>query len=184
MKHQRPVQPMAKKLAPRSPSPPADQYNSSSFEEDLDSRHSQSDDDRKIVPRKGPMEGTGRFTATAFEHRSSSSSSSPSRSPKAIILRPTIVPPRSGSIIEENNPLSDNDEASSFSPRQKATQARRQSSSDDELLLSTQTGEKIYSTDFDESRSKLRPNNQHDDDEDVADTMKLSARALDESDDD
>ena len=164
VEHRRPIQPMAKKHAPRSPSPPADQYNTSSFEEDLDSRHS--DDDRKIARRKGPMEGTGRFTAPAFEHRSfptrsSSSSSSPSRSPKGIILRPTIVPQRPGSIIEEINPLSDHDEDSSFSPKRQITQARRQSSSDqddndDELLLSTQTGEKIYSTDFDESRSKRR----------------------------
>ena len=131
----RSIPPMAKKRAPRSPSPPADQYNTSSFEEDLDSRHSQSDDDRQFVPRKRPMQSTGRFTAPAFEHRSfparsSSSSSSPSHSPKGIVLRPTLNPQRPGSIIEENYPLSDRDEDSPFSPKQIATQARRQSSSD------------------------------------------------------
>jgi len=48
-------------------------------------------------------------------------------------------------------------------------------------LLSTKTGEKIYSTDFEESKSKIRTitnNDNDDDDEDIADTMKLSARSL------
>jgi hypothetical protein len=137
------------------------------------------------------MEGTGRFTIAAFEHKklprhrssSSSSLSSPTHSPKGIILKPTIIVKKPSSIYEENNQFSDRDVDSL---RSKGRQLRRQSSADDDddLLLSTKTGEKIYSTDFEESKSKLRNINTNDDDDDddddddIADTMKLSARSL------
>jgi len=136
------------------------------------------------------MEGTGRFTIAAFEHKklprhrssSSSSLSSPTHSPKGIILKPTIIVKKPSSIYEENNQFSDRDVDSL---RSKGHQLRRRSSADDDdddddLLLSTKTGEKIYSTDFEESKSKLRNinTNDDDDDDDIADTMKLSARSL------
>ncbi|CAF3769890.1 unnamed protein product [Rotaria sp. Silwood1] len=143
------------------------------------------------------MEGTGRFTTTAFEQRklpqnrlssstSSSLSSSPSDSPQGIILKPTIVVKKSSSIHEDNEQFSDRDVDSSISSKSKERKQplRHQLSIDDEdededLLLSTKTGEKIYSTDFEESKSKARNiSNYDDEDDDVADTMKLSARSL------
>jgi hypothetical protein len=130
------------------------------------------------------MEGTGRFTTAAFEHqklprhRSSSSSSSSTPSPKGIILKPRIVIQKPSSVKEELNQHSDRDVDSSLSSRSK----RRQSNEhDDALLLSTTAGEKIYSTDFEESKSKLRNisnSDDDDDDDDIADTMKLSARSV------
>ena len=192
----RPPQPMMRKSSPRSPSPLNEQYNTSSFEDDLntESRLSRSEDEPKITRRKSPMEGTGRFTTganAAFEHRklasrSSSSSSSASSttssstpSPEGIIIKPTIVmkKPASSQHFDEEIHSS----SGSATPRSKGREQRRRSSADedDELLLSTKTGEKIYSTDFEESRSKRRQIDEDDDDfdEDAADTMKLSARS-------
>jgi hypothetical protein len=192
--YRRPVQQMDRKY---SPSPPIEQYNTSSFEEDAntESKISRSEDD-DIPRRKSPMAGTGRFTTAAFENRKlprdrSSSSSSPTHSPVGIILKPTIIVKKPSSIHEEINQFSDRDTDSlSTSSRSKGRvpqkqQPRQQSSDDDndddDLLLSTKTGEKIYSTDFDESRSKHRNignNYDEDDDDDIVDTMKLSARSL------
>jgi hypothetical protein len=196
--YRRPVQQMDRKHSPISPSPPIEQYNTSSFEEDVNTEskisRSEDDDHGNIPRRKSPMEGTGRFTTAAFENRKlprdqSSSSSSPAHSPVGIILKPTIIVKKPSSIHEENNQFSDRDADSlSTSSRSKGRlpqkqQPRQQSSdddNDDDLLLSTKTGEKIYSTDFDESRSKHRNigNNYDEDDDDIVDTMKLSARSL------
>lgn len=186
--YRRPIQQINRKYSPISPSPPNEQYNTSSFEEDInsESKISRSEDEENLPYRKKPMEGTGRFTTAAFEHlklpkrRSSSSSSlsSPVHSPKGIIMKPTIIVQKPSSVYEDNNQFSDRDTDSSMLGRQK--QIRRQSSGDeeedDDLLLSTKTGEKIYSTDFDESKSKQRNISDDDDDDDIADTMKLSAR--------
>jgi hypothetical protein len=185
--------PIERKYSPISPSSPIEQYNTSSFEEDIntDSKMSRSEDDEKIPQRKSPMEGTGRFTTAAFQqqklprHRSSSSSSlsSPTHSPKGIIIKPTIVVKKPSSIYEENNQFSDRDIDESVLSRSKGRQQqfRRQSSpddDDDDLLLSTKTGEKIYSTDFDESKSKHRNISHNDDDDDIADTIRSSARSV------
>jgi hypothetical protein len=201
----RPIQQIVRKRSPISPSPPLEQYNTSSFEEDLnsESKISRSDDEENIPRRKSPMEGTGRFTTAAFEHRKSPtegtgrfttaafehrklpardrSSSSSSDSPAGIIIKPTIVLKKPSLIHEENNQYSDSSLSSKGKGRQQPS-ARRQSSDDDDddLLLSTKTGEKIYSTDFEESKSKHRniSHNDDDDDDDIADTMKLSARSV------
>ena len=197
--YRRPLQKIDRKHSPISPSPPNEQYNTSSFEEDLntESKLSHSEDDDNIPPRKSPMEGTGRFTTVAFEHRKlprdhSSSSSSPAHSPVGIILKPAIIVTKPSSIHKENNQFSDRDvDSSSTSSRSKGRQQQQQQKrqqlrpqtsddDDDDLLLSTKTGEKIYSTDFDESRSKQRNigNNYDEDDDDIVDTMRLSARSL------
>jgi hypothetical protein len=188
--HRRQAQQIDRKRSPISPPPFNEQYDTSSFEEDVntESRISHSEDDENIPRRKAPMEGTGRFTTAAFEHqklprhRSSSSSSSPTptHSPKGIIIKPTIVVRKPSTTYQEDNQLSDRDVDSSRS-KGRQQQLRRQSTEDDdddELLLSTKTGEKIYSTDFEESKSKLRNISNIDDDDDGADTMKLSARSI------
>jgi len=66
--HRRSIQPATRK---RSPSPLNEQYNTSSFEEDFnsESRISRSEDDDNLFQQKKPMEGTGRFTANAFERQ-------------------------------------------------------------------------------------------------------------------
>lgn len=185
--YQRPPQPIERKRSPRSPSPSNEQY-SSSFEEDLntESKISRSEEEENIPQRKSPMEGTGRFTTTAFEHqklprhRSSSSSSSSPHSPKGIIIKPTIVVKKPSTTYQDDNQLSDRDSSVSSKSKGRQQQLRRQSTGDDdddELLLSTKTGEKIYSTDFEESKSKLRNISNIDEDDD-ADTMKLSARSV------
>lgn len=193
-KQQQYRRPIERKYSPISPSSPIEQYNTSSFEEDIntDSKMSRSEDDENIPQRKSPMEGTGRFITAAFQqqklprHQSSSSSSlsSPTHSPKGIIIKPTIVVKKPSLIYEENNQFSDHDIDESIS-KGRQQQFRRQATpdddDDDDLLLSTKTGEKIYSTDFDESRSKHRNignNYDEDDDDDIVDTMKLSARSL------
>jgi hypothetical protein len=184
----RPIQQIVRKRSPISPSPPPEQYNTSSFEEDLnsESKISRSDDEENIPRRKSPMEGTGRFTTAAFEHRKlparDRSSSSSSDSPAGIIIKPTIVLKKPSLIQkEENNQYSDSSLSSKGKGRQQPS-AQRQSSDDDDddLLLSTKTGEKIYSTDFEESKSKHRniSRDDDDDDDDIADTMKLSARSV------
>ena len=184
--YRRPPQPMERRRSPRSPSPSNEQYNTSSFEEDLntESRVSRSEDEPKIPRRKSPMEGTGRFTTAtnpAFERRtlttrsSSSSSSSPTPSPEGIIFKPTMMMKK----VDSDQEIHSSSE--SASSRSKGRQQRRRSSDDDdELLLSTKMGEKIYSTDFEESKSKRRQieEDDDDDDEDAADTMKLSARSF------
>jgi len=194
-KQQQYRRPIERKYSPISPSSPIEQYNTSSFEEDIntDSKMSRSEDDENIPQRKSPMEGTGRFITAAFQqqklprHQSSSSSSlsSPTHSPKGIIIKPTIVVKKPSLIYEENNQFSDRDIDESVSSRSKGRQQkfRRQSSpdddDDDDLLLSTKTGEKIYSTDFDESKSKHRNiSHNDDDDDDIADTIRSSARSL------
>ncbi|CAF2735010.1 unnamed protein product [Rotaria sp. Silwood2] len=199
-KHQyrRPLQQVDRKHSPISPSSLNERYTSS-FEEDIntESKISRSEDDENIPRRKSPMEGTGRFTTTtttAFEQRklsrnqlssSASSTSSPSDSEKGIILKPTIVVKKPSSAHEDNDQFSDRDADSSISSKPKGRQQQLQHQSsvddddDDDLLLSTKTGEKIYSTDFEESKSKPRNiSNYDDEDDDVADTMKLSARSL------
>jgi len=190
--HRRSIQPATRK---RSPSPLNEQYNTSSFEEDFnsESRISRSEDDDNLFQQKKPMEGTGRFTANAFERQilpprrrsASSSSSSSSPTPKGIIIKPTIIPSnKTNSIHEEINPYSDGDFETSSSTRSKN---RRQpianivvddevdDEEDDNVLISMKTGEKIYSTDFEESKSRPRIVS---DDDDAADTMRLSARSL------
>ena len=193
--HRRPAQATSRKRSPISPSPPPnEQYNTSSFEEDLQTesnRVSRSDGEEEPFPsRKPTMGGTGRFTTAAFQHqklpRQQSTSSSSTSSPRGIILKPTIVVNKPSSTYEEDNQYSDQDFEPSVSSKSKGRQQpfRRQLSDedeeDDDLLLSTKTGEKIYSTDFEESRSKLRNigRDDDDDDDDVADTMKLSARSV------
>lgn len=188
-------QPMMRKSSPRSPSPLNEQYNTSSFEEDLntESRLSRSEDEPKITRRESPMEGTGRFTTganPAFEHRkavarssssssASSTSSSSTPSPEGIIFKPTIMMTKPASKQYFDEEIHSSPELAT--PRSKGRQQRRRSSADedDELLLSTKTGEKIYSTDFEESKSKRRQIDEDDDDfdDDAADTMKLSARS-------
>ncbi|CAF4626130.1 unnamed protein product [Rotaria sp. Silwood1] len=204
--YRRPLQQIDRKHSPISPPSQNERYTSS-FEEDIntDSKISRSEDNENIPRRKSPMEGTGRFTTTAFEQQklpqnrlssstssslssstSSSLSSSPSDSPQGIILKPTIVVKKSSSIHEDNEQFSGRDVDSSISSKSKERKQplRHQLSIDDEeededLLLSTKTGEKIYSTDFEESKSKARNiSNYDDEDDDVADTMKLSARSL------
>jgi hypothetical protein len=193
--YRRPMQQIDRKHSPISPSPSNEQYNTSSFEEDLntESKISHAEDDENIPRRKSPMEGTGRFTTAAFEHRklpkrsssSSSTSSSSIHAPEGIILKPTIVVKKPSSVHEENNQYSDQDFDSSprsLSLKPKGRQQQRHQSTgddddDDDLLLSTKTGEKIYSTDFEESKRKHRSIHD-DDDDDIADTMVLSARSL------
>ncbi|CAF0983033.1 unnamed protein product [Adineta ricciae] len=199
--HHRPVQKPTRKQPSISPSPPPEQYNMSSFEEDLntESKVSRSDNERNIPRRESPMGGTGRFTTAAFEQRrlprdrSSSSSSARTHSPPGIILKPTVVIKKPSSIYDEVEQVSDHDVDSSTSssmskrhPQQQQQQhPRRQfngndDEEDEDLLLSTRTGEKIYSTDFDESKSKVRSagNNYDEEDDDVADTIKSSARSF------
>lgn len=196
--YRRPVQPIGRKHSPISPSPLNEQYNTSSFEEDLhsESKISRSEDEeQRPLPRQTSMGGTGRFTTAAFEHQklprqrssSSSSTSTAPTPPKGIIIKPTIAANKSSSTYGKDNQYSEDDFESSISSkskeRQRSASARRRTSDeeedDDELLLSTKTGEKIYSTDFEESRSKVKNLYQDDDDEeDIADTMKLSARSV------
>ena len=189
----RPIQPMIRKHSPISPSPPQEQYNTSSFEDDVntESRLSRSEDEPKITRRVSPMEGTGRFQPnTAFQHRkgsvsSVSSSSSSEDSPGGVIIKPTITVTKSASTTNGQHrpetPVSDLDmdlSSATSSSKSKGRPQRRRSSEDGELLLSTQLGEKIYSTDFEESKSKRRGmDDDDDDDDDAADTMKLSARS-------
>ncbi|CAF1010893.1 unnamed protein product [Rotaria sordida] len=198
--YRRPLQQIDRK---HSPSPLSERYTSS-FEEDINTESKitpsdDDDDDENIRHRKLPMEGTGRFTTTtAFEQRklprnqlsssTSTSSSSMTNSPKGIILKPTIIVKKPSSIHEDNDQFSDRDADSLVSSKERQQQLRHQSSADDDdddddedLLLSTKTGEKIYSTDFEESKSKqLRNISNYDDedDDDIADTTKLSARSL------
>ncbi|CAM4936639.1 unnamed protein product [Rotaria socialis] len=199
--NRRPIQKIDRKRSPVSPSSASERYTSS-FEEDIntESRISRSDEEN-AQRRKSPMEGTGRFTTTAaFEQRklprdrvhsstpssSSSSSSSRTHSPQGIIMKPTVVVKQPSSIHEENNEYSDRDFDSSASSRSKGRQQpirhqRSEDDEDDDLLLSTKMGEKIYSTDFEESKSKLRSISHYDDDDDdddAADTIKLSARSI------
>ncbi|CAF3910163.1 unnamed protein product [Adineta steineri] len=189
--YRRPVQQIDRQHSPISPSPPIEQYNTSSFEEDLntESKISRSEYDTNVQRRKSPMEGTGRFVSAAFEQRrlpkdTTSSSSSRNQSPVGIILKPTISIKKPNSIHEEINQMSDRESSSSSTISKRHQQKlRRQSSADedDDLLYSTKTGEKIYSTDFDESKSKPRhisSSYDDEDDDDIADTMKLSARSL------
>ena len=194
--YRRPAQPIGRKRSPISPL--NEQYNTSSFEEDLhtESKVSRSEEEEEPLPqRKTNMGGTGRFTTAAFEHQklprqrlsSSSSTSTTPTPPKGIIIKPTIAAKKPSPTYEKDNQYSDDDFESSISSKSKERQrprsARRRSSGeedDDDLLLSTKTGEKIYSTDFEESKSKVKNLYQDDDedDEDIADTMKLSARSV------
>ena len=152
----------------------SDRYNSSSFEEDINtsSRVSHSDEAPAIVRRKSPMGGgTGQFTV-AFERKTLDHSSSSSSSGQS----PTVFRKASESSDEDQQFLSDHD-VESLSLKELHGRRRQPSEADEDadLLLSTHTGEKIYSTDFEESKSKRR---QIDDDDDDVDTMKLSARSL------
>jgi hypothetical protein len=195
--YRRPAPPIERKRSPISPASSNDQYTSS-FEEDLntESKVSRSEEEENIQRRKSPLEGTGRFTTAAFEHQklprrrspsSSSSSPTPTHSPKGIVIKPTIVVRKPSATYQEANQISDRElSVSSRSkgrpPPQQQSQRQSTGDDDDELLLSTKTGEKIYSTDFEESKSKLRSissiHEDEDDDDDDADTMKLSARSL------
>ena len=145
------------------------------------------------------MEGTGVFTASAFEYRkpartqvlSSSSSSSPSRTDlrEGIIIKPIIGAQKSVSTYEEPNQYYDQDDFESSRSKTRPQEHQRYLSSGgddddedegDDFLLSTKTGEKIYSTDFDDPKSKIHTSSNYDDDDD-ADTMKLSARSINTS---